>query len=86
VKTSRAEVYLAIDTERAYQDSLWPGHGAPANPLTIAEFLLLIEEYAVKARSEWIREKKPETNTLHVFRKIAGITVNAMEQHGAPTR
>lgn len=86
MKTPRADVYAAIDTERAYQDSLWPGHVEPSNPLTIGEFLLLIEEYALKARNEWTREQKPEVQTLHQIRKIAGIAVNCMEQHGAPVR
>jgi len=86
--TPRSEVYAAIDGERSYQDGLWPQDGTPdaPNPLTIGEFVLMLEEYAAKARAEWIAEKKPEQKTLHMVRKIAGIAVNCMEQHGAPTR
>jgi hypothetical protein len=86
--TPRNEVYAAIDTERAYQNNLWPQDNRPGvpNPLTIGEFLLLIEEYTTRARAEWTAEKKPEEKTLHFIRKIAGITVNCMEQHGAPHR
>lgn len=91
-KIKREEVYKAIDSERAYQNSQWPnaqwdGNGeVPANPLSIGEFILLLNEYVDKARNAWTIEKAPELNTLEFIRKIAGITVNAMEQHGAPQR
>lgn len=84
--TDRMDVYRAINSEREYQDNLWPDHGDTSNPLTIGEFLLLIEEYASKARKEWVVESKPEDNTLEFMRKIAAIAVNCMEQHGAPLR
>jgi hypothetical protein len=48
--------------------------------------VLLIEEYAARARHEWSKEKRPEDITLGFVRKIAGIAVNCMEQHGAPRR
>lgn len=92
MKVKRNEVYKAIDSERAYQDGQWPqgewdGTGQqPSNPLTIGEFLLLAEEYCQRARDAWSKEKKPEGNTLEIIRKIAGIVVNCMEQHGAPQR
>ena len=80
------DVLDAIDSERAYQKKLWPGHEEPDNPLTIGEFLLLIEQYSSIAREEWTKEAKPELRTLEVFRKIAAIAVNCMEQHGALKR
>jgi hypothetical protein len=86
--TDRREVYAAIDTERDYQDRRWPSPfilGVP-NPMSIGEFILLIEEYTEKARVEWATEKKPEDRALHFIRKVAGIAVNCMEQHGAPKR
>ncbi len=87
--TPRAEVYAAIDTEREYQDAVWGNAergDLPANPLTIGEFILLVEEYAARARADWSREPKPERDALHGMRKIAGIAVNCLEQHGAPKR
>lgn len=97
-RTSRAAVYAAIDTERAYQDSLWPqrivieqGEGldteAP-NALSLGEFILLMEEYTAKARALWVTTKEPEGAPiiLDAVRKVAGIAVNCMEQHGAPKR
>lgn len=88
-RTPRDEVYAAIDGERAYQDNLWTieedGQDVP-NPLTIGEFVLLLEEYAAQARKLWAGEKKPEGKTLDVMRKCAAIAVHCMEQHGAPPR
>ena len=54
--------------------------------MSIGEFVLLLEEYTYRARLEWSLEKKPEHRTLHFIRKVAGIAVNCMEQHGAPKR
>jgi hypothetical protein len=79
---TRAEVYAAIDSERTYQDALWPQD----DPQTIGEFVLLLDEYVARARAEWTVEKKPEMRTVNIIRKVAGIAVNCMEQHGAPSR
>lgn len=84
---TRDAVYRAIDSERDYQDNLWPGRGkGEPNYLTVGEFVLLLEAYIHKARAEWTVESKPEMNTLDIVRKVAGIAVNCMEQHGAPMR
>lgn len=77
----RSQVYEALDSERAYQDSLWQN-----NPLTPGEFLLLLEEYTALARSMWCAEPKPEQMTMDLIRKIGGIAVNALEQHGCARR
>ena len=82
----RSEVYEAIDTERAYQDRLWQNQAGGPNNLTVGEFLLLAEEYLAQARAAWSKEVKPEVNALESIRKVAGIVVNCMEQHGAPHR
>ena len=84
---TREAVYREIDSERDYQDNLWPGRGVgEPNHLTVGEFVLLLEEYILKARAEWTVESKPEVNTLDIVRKVAGIAVNCMEQNGAPMR
>lgn len=82
---TRAKVYTAIDSERDYQDKKW-GEMDAANPLTVGEFVLLLEQYAAEARAVWSREFKPNTETVDIVRKVAGIAVNCMEQHGAPHR
>jgi len=88
MKATREQVYIAIDSEREFQDFHWQnpdGSGDP-NPLTVGENLLLIEEYIERARSEWSKESRPEVRTLNMIRKIAGIAVRCMEEHGAPHR
>jgi hypothetical protein len=82
--TTRQEVYEAINTEREYQDRLW--EQSPSRPTSIGEAVLLLEEYVSRARLEWTGEPAPEERTLNVIRKIAGIAVRCMEQHGAPGR
>lgn len=86
--TTRQNVYAAIDSERDYQDSKWPQDGSPGfpNPLSIGEQILLAEEYLHQARLAWTQEKRPEMKALNIIRKVAGICVNCMEQHGAPHR
>jgi hypothetical protein len=85
---NREDVYKLIDGERAYQDKIWQDQDNPGqpNPLNIGEVVLLIEEYVAKARAQWTVEKKPEVETMSIIRKIAGVAVRAMEQHGAPPR
>jgi hypothetical protein len=87
---TREEVFEAINSERDYQDSLWWDYLADAahkpNPLEIGEFLTLIAVYLRKAQDVWTVEKKTELEALNTVRKIAGIAVNCMEQHGAPRR
>jgi hypothetical protein len=82
---TRQEVYEAIDTERAYQIAMW-GDAQGQRPLSIGEQILLIEEYAARARKLWSGAKAPELEALEMIRKVAGIAVNCMEHHGAPHR
>jgi len=89
----RSEVYAAIDSERDYQDRVWaennpanPTHPTDPRPLSIGEDILLIEEYARRARAKWTGELRPEIGALDIIRKIAGIAVRCMETHGAPKR
>lgn len=82
---SRSEVYAAINTERDYQDSLWPDiQSAPRH--SVGEDLFLIQQLLYQAGQCWQYEPKPETETLNFIRKIAGVCVRTMEAHGAPFR
>jgi hypothetical protein len=84
---NRNTVYAAIDSEREYQDRVW-SENAPTDPrpLSIGKDILLIEEYVTKARLAWSKEMRPELGALEQIRKIAGIAVRCMENHGAPKR
>ncbi len=86
----REEAYAAVDGERDYQNQAW-GYGEEAYPLTVGEFVLLLEEYAARARREWVANREPVHNradagTLRIIRKVAALAVGCMEQHGAPHR
>lgn len=90
-RTTRADVYAAIDTEREYQDSfVLPGREYYQTH-TLGEFILMIGQYADQARQSWTHHKDGDSPdefapSLHEVRKIAALAVRAMEQHGAPLR
>lgn len=87
----RTEVYALIDGEREYQDRMWAenaGKVADAPVRTIAEELLMLEDYVARARTAWTNAPRATevTVTADILRKCAGICVRAMENHGAPPR
>ncbi len=74
MKTPRDEVYAAIDGERDYQDAEF-GIRQPS----VGQEVDLILVYVSKAIDD-------PTNVMRNVRKIAGIAVRCMENHGAPKR
>ena len=78
----RDKAYDAIDGERAYQDDRFDGR----KPLSVGETILVLDEYVMKAKLSWSQEKRPEAHTMGIIRKIAGIAVHAMEDHGSIPR
>jgi hypothetical protein len=89
VKTPRAQVYRAIDSERYYQDALYgatlsserPGNG----DRSVDEYALYIVGYAHELMKQAAKYSNPDEK-LHAVRKVAGLCVACMEQHGAPLR
>ena len=81
---SRFDVFCVLDGERKYQDSLC------GRPLLIGEEILLIQEYAKRARREWTEDfcdgDAVEGEALNMIRKITAIGLRCMEHHGAPER
>lgn len=85
----RNDVYKAIDSERDYQQSKWGNTlsgGRPGNgDRSVDEFILYISGYSndlVNLGSHFA-----DTNEkLEFVRKVAGLCVACMEQHGAPHR
>lgn len=77
----RSLVYEAIDTERDYQEKLARNTATDQRPL---EQMALIEEVLRRAKQDWY--DKPGDFDMNYVRKIAGIAVRCMEQHGAPKR
>lgn len=80
---SRQDVYSLIDGEREYQAAQWE-HGEISQSL--GEYILMAEEYILKARQEWQQTAEPEIAARECMRKIAAICVQSMEVHDTPGR
>lgn len=79
----RQEVYAAIDSERAYQQQRWSHvvtRGQEPGERSLDEWVNFIEEYTQHLIDA------DESERLDAIRKVAGLCVAAMEQHGAPHR
>lgn len=80
--TTRDRVYKAITTERIYHNTL-----PNTYTLSIGEEIALLLKYSNKALDAWSEDfVTPEIEALNMIRKIAGIAVRCMENHGAPLR
>lgn len=82
--TSREDVYRAIDTERDYQDKL-PAYRTDKSEKTVGDYIVLIQAYSHALVEAWTYNPG-NLDALEVMRKIAGIAVHCMEDHGAPQR
>ena len=86
---TRQEVYAVIDGERKYQDSRWtPETTTSDGKHSLEEWFVYIEDYTKEAKHILSRQPKQTADVLalDVMRKVAAMTVCAMEQHGAPPR
>lgn len=86
---TRPEVYKLIDGERNYQDARWGvTPGSTQGWHSTQEWLSFIQDYANEGLHLGTREADEVAyiKQLAILRKIAGIAVAAMEQHGAPSR
>ena len=85
MKMKREDVYLAIDSERNYQEQIWDDTTTKAST-----FILCMEEYLAKARA--IAAKTNENDPVAVekimaeIRKVVALGVGAGEYHGMPAR
>lgn len=86
VRTHRRETaYVAIDSERDYQNERW---GTRTH--TTTEYLLFMEHYLQEARrlasTTDLTDVVNENNVLDFVRKVAALGVVCMEDNGAPPR
>lgn len=86
-KATRSEVYDAIDTERVYQSEVVSGDPMRCMlvPKSVGDYVTMLTAYISRTQQTWCDTPGNE-QTLHFIRKIAGIAVKCMEQHGAPER
>ena len=82
--TQRQKVYEAIDAERDYQDRLGPDRSDGASR-SVGDYCVMISAYTQKLLSAWTDNPGNE-QALDVMRKIAGIAVHCMEDHGIVQR
>jgi len=80
----REKVYEIIDSERAYQDKL-PKIRTDGRKHTVGEFLIMMQHYMNRAVEHWTLTPS-DAMALDDIRKIAGICVKCMEEHGANPR
>jgi hypothetical protein len=86
---TRGEVYDAIDSERDYQDSRWNASTTTTRGLhSVTEWIAYIEDYLAEAKRLLARQPSQVSvpPSLEIMRKVAGMSVACMEEHGAPQR
>ena len=87
--SGRDDVYAAIDSERDYQDAQWGGTsegGRPGNGFrSVDAYAAYIQRYT-NVLIEVVGTSDNDMRKLDVIRKIAGLCVVCMEQHGAHKR
>ena len=93
MSTTRKDVYTAIDLERDYQDQHtlredpdFIGYPTGA-PFTQGEYIVMMQHYVNELPKLWALNPGDVVEKVqHNMRKIAGIAVQCMEYHGAPSR
>jgi len=85
----RTDVYAAIDSERDYQDTMWGQSSEGGRPgdgfRSVDAYAAYLQRY-VNVLIEVVGTSDDDSKKLEVIRKIAGLCVVCMEQHGAPVR
>lgn len=81
---TRQQVYSLVDGERRYQDRL-PSSRTDGSQHTVGDYVTMLQHYQTKLVAAWTENAGTDA-ALDVMRKIAGIAVHCMEDHGAPPR
>lgn len=77
-------IFSKIVTERDYQDHMCGLNNIPQKP-TIEGEIVMIKTYVDKMLSMWT-ENPNNKAVLSEMRKIAGIAVRCLQNHGCPKR
>jgi hypothetical protein len=76
----RIDSYLAIDSERDFQDEKFAGQ----LNLSISENLHVMEKLLSDAKTKWYYGDSEDA--LNHVRKVAAVATRTMEVHGSPLR
>lgn len=87
MKSTREQVYSAINSERDYQNARW-GPTRSKGVHSIEEFIAYCDDYLLEATHVLARKPMVEAypEALPIIRKVAAMLVSCMEQHGAVMR
>lgn len=77
---SQKRVFQIIDTERQYQDQLGRDR-TDSHQRSVSGYTIMFQHYLHKAHEQWTTHPGSEY-AVDVIRKLAGIAVHAMEEHG----
>jgi len=77
-------IFQKISDERDYQDHLCTIKEMPLSP-TVEGELVMLKTYIDKAFQVWTKNPNDQP-ALSEIRKIAGIAVRCLENHGCPKR
>lgn len=89
MKSTREEVYKAIDGERDYQAKRWNENTTTtAGVHSVTEYLVYMQDYVNEALHTVSRTGDPLGSTagLDIIRKVTALGVACMEQNGAIKR
>jgi hypothetical protein len=78
------EVVELLKTERDYQDHMCGVKGLTDKPSVEGE-LVMLNTYLIKTMNMWTTNNN-NGMALNELRKIAGITIRCLENHGCPKR
>ena len=86
LKRIDATVSGPLRSEFAYQMRRCEEEGwEHANKPSVAEEILMLEEYIARARLEWTRNQGDE-QALDVVRKVSALALRCLANHGCPPR
>jgi hypothetical protein len=77
---ARTHAYIAIDGERDYQDGLPPSR-TDGERRTVGDYVTMLTNYHMELVQAWTKNPG-NLQALDAMRKIAGIAVHCMEDHG----
>lgn len=80
---TRAKVYEAIDSERAFQDRKWGT--IDQHPHEVGGWLTLMRKLIADAEKAW-SENSSDHVALHEIRKVLAVGTACLEQHGVDNR
>jgi hypothetical protein len=89
MSNNRQLIYVAIDSERDYQDSRWNENTtASKGQHSPEEWYMYMEDYINEAKHILSREpvQSAYPKAMDIMRKVASMAVCAMEQHGVANR